>query len=124
MKFNCQKSVTQSSSIGSVSKDYPFKCSIRSVLFSLNFEKGIFEFAKLRASRAFAPYVPSYLTCLRDLRAFAPYVPYLRALSTRLARFICTSLGWIYSPAETFHFPRTIKDTVNRTVIVCAKKKL
>ena len=122
MKFNCQKSVTQSSSIGSVSKDSPFKRL--PLLFSLNFEKGIFEFAKLRASRAFAPYVPSYLTCLRDLRAFAPYVPYLRASSTRLARFICTSLGWIYSPAETFHFPRTIKGTVNRTVIVCAKKKL
>ena len=46
-----------------------------------------FEFAKLRALRAF---VPSYLTRLRALRAFAPYVPrFLRSLIMRLARLIC-----------------------------------
>ena len=33
------------------------------------------EFAKLRALRAFAPYVPSRLTRFHALSAFAPYVP-------------------------------------------------
>ena len=33
------------------------------------------ESAKLRALRAFAPYVSSRLICLRALRAFASYVP-------------------------------------------------
>ena len=33
------------------------------------------EFAKLRALRAFVPYVPLRLTRLRALRAFVPYVP-------------------------------------------------
>ena len=104
------------------------------------------EFAKLRASRAFAPYVPS---CLR---AFAPYVPYapsclrvphvfpiyvpsrlthlrdLRALLTRLIytafsrafraffEYVKTSIEQIFSPAKTYHFPRIIKGTTNCAV--------
>ena len=45
------------------------------------------EFAKLRALRAFVPYVPSRLT---RLCALVPYVPwFLRALITGLARLIC-----------------------------------
>ena len=35
----------------------------------------IYEFAKLRAFRAFAPYVPSRLRALYALRAFVHYVP-------------------------------------------------
>ena len=42
------------------------------------FQRSFREFAKLRALRAFIPYVPSRLT---RLRTFAPYAPsYLRAL--------------------------------------------
>ena len=33
------------------------------------------EFGKLRAFRAFVPYVPSRLPCFRALCAFVPYVP-------------------------------------------------
>ena len=78
----------------------------------------IVEFAKLRASRAlalyipyalltphgFVPYVRSCLTCLHALRALRkPCVPFsqaLKALFVPLKIF----LGWICSPAETFHF--------------------
>ena len=55
--------------------------------------RGLKEFAKLHALRAFVPYVPSRLT---RLRTFAPYAPSsltclraLRALITRFARLIC-----------------------------------
>ena len=48
------------------------------------------RFAKLPPSRAFAPYVSFSRT--------------LRAFFVRLQIF----LGWICSPAETFHFPKTI----------------
>ena len=45
----------------------------------------IYEFAKLRAFRAFVPLRLTRLMCLRALRAFAPYVPCsFRALITRL----------------------------------------
>ena len=62
------------------------------------FHRKFIEFPKLRA---FVPYVPSCLTCLRALRtftpsyltclcAFVPYVPwFLRTLITRLARLNC-----------------------------------
>ena len=97
--------------------------------------KKISEFAKflhhapsrLTCIRLFVPYAPSYLTCLRALHAFtvyapssliclipAPYLSVLRAFFRRLARLAYAPynfLGWICSPAETFHFPRTIKDS-------------
>ena len=67
------------------------------------------EFAKLRSSRALAPYLPLRLCALRT---FVPYVssrltclihvPYLRALRTFHALFVHLKiiLGWICSPAE------------------------
>ena len=67
--------------------------------------------------RAFIPYVPSRLTRLRTLLAFAPYMPYSRALSTRPARLVKIVLGWICSPAKTFHFPWIIKDATNCVVL-------
>ena len=96
-------------------------------------------FAKLRASRAFAPSVPLCLRALHVLRVFVPYLrlcltllcvlrafvrsrlkyrthaphlPALRAFFKRLARLIFeiyNVFGWICSPVETFHFSRTIK---------------
>ena len=53
------------------------------------------EFAKLRASSVFAPYVLSRIRALRALRAFVPYLPsrltrlrVLRALRVLLRRLI------------------------------------
>ena len=95
------------------------------------------EFAKLRASRAFASYVPSRFMCLRALRAFvlaglaclrafvyyAPsrltgltHASYRRALHTLLVR-VKIVLGWICSPAKAFHFPRIIKGTTNCVIL-------
>ena len=89
------------------------------------------EFARLHTSRAFAPYVSSRLTCFRCLRAFVSYVTsrlrrlhVLRALLTGHNYGPCASLsrafrtlfdhikivlGWICSPAKSYHFPRIIK---------------
>ena len=70
------------------------------------------EVTKLRASRA-----------LRALRAFPPYVPYSRALPTRFACLIFLPvkivLGWIFSPAKTYHFPRIIKGTEINSMFLC-----
>ena len=85
-------------------------------------------FAKLRASRAFASYVPS------SFRAFASYVPsYLRTLRALFTRLIYAPsaltvrlqifLGWIFSTAETFHFLKTIKVTTNHAVFMRVKKQ-
>ena len=93
------------------------------------------EFAKLRALRAFASYMSLRLRVLRALRAFVLHVPYSRALSTRLAHLFhapCNVLfvrlkiflGWICSPAGTFHFPRTIKITTNCAVFMWVKNSL
>ena len=82
----------------------------------------------------YVPHAPSRLTCLtclRALRIFAPYVhsclTRLRALRALLTRFTLAPwaslralfvhvkivLGWIFSPAKTYHFPRIIKGTTN-----------
>ena len=76
------------------------------------------EFAKLRASRAFWPYVPSRLTQ-------APYRRALRAFFTGLAHLVRLKifLAWICNPAEIFHFPRTIKGTTNCAVFMWVKKQ-
>ena len=86
-----------------------FKCKNKILQYPL-----LLEFAKLHASRSFAPYAPLYLTCftrlrafvpyaslcltcLRALRAFAPYGPYSRVLSTSYARLFhspCTLYLW------------------------------
>ena len=53
---------------------------------------------------AFVPYVPSCLTCLPALRALRkPCVPFSQALKTLFVP-LKIFLGWICSPAETFHF--------------------
>ena len=113
-------------------------------VISMVFFKGVFvEFAKLRASRVlvlylssrFVSYAPSCLMRLRALRTFVPYASShltwlthtpcapissaLHALFVRLKSF----LGWICSPTETFHFPRTIKDTTKCTVFMWFKKE-
>ena len=52
----------------------------------------IFEFAKLRALRAFLPYAPSHLTRLRALRAFVSYVP------SRLTSYVLKRLNYVFCP--------------------------
>ena len=78
--------------------------------------------SRLRVLRAKRAFVPSRLTCLRALRALLTRLIYalvaffscvLRALFVRLKIF----LGWICSPAETFHFQKTIKGTTSRAVL-------
>ena len=66
------------------------------------------EFAKLRA---LARYAPWYLTCLCAFVRYVPlgrmyltHAPYLCALHTLFVR-VKIALGWICSPAKTFHFP-------------------
>ena len=48
------------------------------------------EFAKFRALRACASYMPSHLRALRALRAFAPHLRALRTFFKNLGRLICT----------------------------------
>ena len=85
---------------------------------------------RLRALRAFVPYTSSCLTSLHALHALralltrliyepcAPLSRALRALFVHLKIF----LGWVCSPAETFHFPRAIKGTTNRALFLCESK--
>ena len=70
----------------------------------------------LRALRAFVPYVPSCLTRLCGLGIFALYVPYSRALRALFVR-VKIGLGWICSPAKTFHFPWIIKGATDCVVL-------
>ena len=93
------------------------------------------EFPKFRASRGFAPYVPSRLTSftnnlvLRALLALlarltdTPCAPFSCALSALFVRLLIF-LGWICSPAETFYFSKNIKGTTNRAVFMRVKKHL
>ena len=77
--------------------------------------------SRLRCLRTLMPYAPSCLRALRALRTcfiYAPCAPFSRALFVRLKIF----LGWIFSAAETFHFPKTIKGTTNRAVFMRFKK--
>ena len=62
--------------------------------------------SRLRALRAF---VSSRLPCFTN----APYLRALRALFVRVK----IVLGWIWSPAKTFHFPWIIKGTTNCVVL-------
>ena len=90
----------------------------------------------------YVPHVPSCLTCLRPLRAFVSHVPscltHHRALLTHFIYAPCVSfslalhalfvrlkifLGWICSPAKTFYFPSTIKDTTNPDAFMWVKKQ-
>ena len=109
------------------------------------------EFAKLRASSAITPYMPSRLCVLRVLCAFVPLclkapscltcLMRLHALGVLLTYFTyahCASfsrallalfvhvkivLGWICSPGKTYHFQRIIKDTTNCAVFKWVKKQ-
>ena len=63
------------------------------------------EFAKLRALRAFAPYVPSRVRALLAFASYVTYAPYVppwlshlwasRALFTRLIYASCASFLWV-----------------------------
>ena len=55
----------------------------------------------LCALHAFVPHVPLLLTSLT-------HAPYLRALHALFVR-VKIVLGWICSPAKSFHIPRTVK---------------
>ena len=78
------------------------------------------EFAKLRTSRAFAPYVPSYLRAIALSRitrlACLTHTSYLRALRALFVR-VKIVLGRICSPAKTFHFPWIIEGITNCVVL-------
>ena len=100
--------------------------------YEISFTFDYLEFAKLRTSGSFAPYVPSCLRALRSLRAFVPYVPsrlcalrafvsyspsrftclthapYLRALCTLFVH-VKIALGWICSPTKTYIFQELLK---------------
>ena len=89
--------------------------------------------------RAFGPYIPHALLCLFALHVFELNVPYaLCALLTHLARFCVFSslralytlfvhfniaLGWIFIPAKTYYFPRTVKGTTNCAAFKWVKKQ-
>ena len=69
------------------------------------------EFAKLRASHVFLPYVHYAPRCFRALCAFAlscitffTHAPYLRVLRALFVR-VKIVLGWICSTAKTFYLP-------------------
>ena len=70
----------------------------------------------LPASRAFALYVLCASLCLTCL-THAPYLRTLRALFGRVKIF----LGWICTPAQTFHFPKAIE--VLQTVLFLSGSK-
>ena len=70
----------------------------------------------LTCLRAFVSYQPLCFTCLHTFRAlptcliYVPFAPFSRALHALFVR-VKIFLGCIYSTAETFHFPWTIKGT-------------
>ena len=83
----------------------------------------------------YAPQAPSCLTCLsafmpsclcalRALLTGLIYAPCTLFSRTLQGLFVCHNifLKWICSPAETFLFPRTIKNTTNCAVFICIKK--
>ena len=82
-------------------------------------------FTRLRTLRAFKPYASLCLTRLHVLRALLTRLIYaLRAFSCALhVLFVSFKilLGWLCIPAETFHFPRSIKGTTNRAVLYGSK---
>ena len=80
------------------------------------------SYAPLRLTRLFA-FVPYASSRLRVLHAFAPsrltcltHARYLRAMRALFVR-VKIVLGWICSPAKSFHFPWIIKGTTNCVVL-------
>ena len=53
---------------------------------------------------------------------YAPYVPFSSALHVLFVR-LKIFLGQTCSPAETSHFPSTIKGTTNRAAFMWVKKQ-
>ena len=80
----------------------------------------------------YAPHAPSRLTRLRVFLALLAlhalltrfiYAPCTRSLRTLCTLFSCLKifLEWIFSTSKTFHFSRTIKNTINRAVLIYIK---